>query len=79
MRAKERAQTPCFSDVFTLDSHSNLSRSSGAHHIFYKIFDLGTSMLTEHGDPLILSKLKALIVASTNANHGSSSTPISYP
>jgi hypothetical protein len=48
-------------------------------HIFYEIFDLGASMLAEHGDPLILSKLKALIDASTHANHGSSSTPISYP
>jgi hypothetical protein len=48
-------------------------------HIFYKIFDLGALMIAEHGDPLILSKLKALIVASTHANHGSSSTPISYP
>jgi hypothetical protein len=48
-------------------------------HIFYEIFDLGTSMLAEHRDPLILSELKALIAASTHANNGSSSTPISYP
>jgi hypothetical protein len=48
-------------------------------HIFYEIFNLGASMLAEHGDPLILSKLKALIVTSTHANHGSSLTPISQP
>jgi len=48
-------------------------------HIFYEIFDLSASMLAEHGDPLILSKLKALIAAATHANHGSSSTPISCP
>jgi hypothetical protein len=48
-------------------------------HIFYKIFDLGASMLAKHGDPLILSKLKALIATSTCANDGSSSTLISYP